>query len=88
MIATLLGQAWHAMGANKLRTFLTMLGMIQNVPHPARPDFRALANPIRLDGERLPSVSAAALGADTEAVLRGVGYDTDAILALKSAGAL
>jgi putative ABC transport system permease protein len=31
MIATLLGQAWHAMGANKLRTFLTMLGMVIGV---------------------------------------------------------
>ncbi|HQR03505.1 MAG: ABC transporter permease [Proteobacteria bacterium] len=31
MIATLLGQAWHAMGANKMRTFLTMLGMVIGV---------------------------------------------------------
>ncbi|TWO79131.1 ABC transporter permease [Denitratisoma oestradiolicum] len=31
MITTLLGQAWHAMGANKLRTFLTMLGMVIGV---------------------------------------------------------
>ncbi|WP_220636652.1 ABC transporter permease [Georgfuchsia toluolica] len=31
MIATLFGQAWHAMGANKLRTFLTMLGMVIGV---------------------------------------------------------
>ncbi len=27
----LFGQAWHAMGANKLRTFLTMLGMVIGV---------------------------------------------------------
>ncbi len=31
MIATLFGQAWHAMGANKMRTFLTMLGMVIGV---------------------------------------------------------
>jgi len=31
MIWTLLGQAWHAMGANKMRTFLTMLGMVIGV---------------------------------------------------------
>jgi putative ABC transport system permease protein len=31
MIATLIGQAWHAMSANKLRTFLTMLGMVIGV---------------------------------------------------------
>ena len=31
MIATLLSQAWSAMGTNKLRTFLTMLGMVIGV---------------------------------------------------------
>ena len=31
MFTTLLGQAWSAMGANKLRTFLTMLGMVIGV---------------------------------------------------------
>ncbi|GAB2181131.1 ABC transporter permease [Denitratisoma sp. agr-D3] len=31
MIYTLLGQAWSAMGANRLRTFLTMLGMVIGV---------------------------------------------------------
>ncbi|HEY3431584.1 MAG TPA: ABC transporter permease [Rhodocyclaceae bacterium] len=31
MISTLLGQAWSAMGANRLRTFLTMLGMVIGV---------------------------------------------------------
>jgi len=31
VIYTLLGQAWSAMGANRLRTFLTMLGMVIGV---------------------------------------------------------
>ncbi|RTL57653.1 MAG: ABC transporter permease, partial [Rhodocyclaceae bacterium] len=31
MLTTLLGQAWSAMGANRLRTFLTMLGMVIGV---------------------------------------------------------
>ena len=31
MIATMLGEAWHAMGANRLRSFLTMLGMMIGV---------------------------------------------------------
>ena len=31
MIATLFGQAWSAMGANRMRTFLTMLGMMIGV---------------------------------------------------------
>lgn len=31
MFAAMLGEAWHAMGANCLRTFLTMLGMVIGV---------------------------------------------------------
>ncbi len=31
MIAPMLAEAWHAMGANRLRTFLTMLGMMIGV---------------------------------------------------------
>ena len=54
------------------------IGMIRHTPHPARPDFRSFANPIKLDGERLPSRAGSALGADTEALLREVGYsDTE-----------
>jgi crotonobetainyl-CoA:carnitine CoA-transferase CaiB-like acyl-CoA transferase len=68
--------------------FLATVGMVRNVPHPARPDFRALANPIKLDGARLPSKVASALGADTEALLREAGYDADGLAALKSAGAI
>jgi crotonobetainyl-CoA:carnitine CoA-transferase CaiB-like acyl-CoA transferase len=48
---------------------------LQSVPHPLRPDFRALTNPIKLDGLRLPSRAASALGADTRAVLGDLGYD-------------
>ncbi|MDP3608810.1 MAG: ABC transporter permease [Methylophilus sp.] len=31
MFSAMLGEAWHAMGANRLRTFLTMLGMVIGV---------------------------------------------------------
>lgn len=31
MFLAMLGEAWHAMGANRLRTFLTMLGMVIGV---------------------------------------------------------
>ena len=31
MIFAMLGEAWRAMGANRLRTFLTMLGMVIGV---------------------------------------------------------
>jgi crotonobetainyl-CoA:carnitine CoA-transferase CaiB-like acyl-CoA transferase len=68
--------------------YLRTIGMVRNVPHPARADFRALANPIKLDGARLPSRTASTLGADTEALLRECGYDADGIAALQAAGAL
>jgi crotonobetainyl-CoA:carnitine CoA-transferase CaiB-like acyl-CoA transferase len=60
--------------------------MIRNTPHPLRPDFRAFANPIKLDGSRLPSRAGSALGADTEAVLGELGYsaaDIDTLRARK-----
>ena len=31
MFGAMLGEAWHAMGANRMRTFLTMLGMMIGV---------------------------------------------------------
>jgi crotonobetainyl-CoA:carnitine CoA-transferase CaiB-like acyl-CoA transferase len=59
--------------------FLKSIGALQVVPHPEREDFRALTNPIKLDGARLPSRAASALGADTKAVLGGLGYDERAL---------
>lgn len=53
--------------------FPNRTGMIRNVPHPLRPDFRSFANPIKLDGARLPSKPGPALGADTADVLRELG---------------
>jgi crotonobetainyl-CoA:carnitine CoA-transferase CaiB-like acyl-CoA transferase len=61
-------------------------GMIRATPHPLRADFRSFANPIKLDGQRLPAASAPALGADTDAVLAGLGYGPDEIAALRTAG--
>ncbi|QMW24161.1 CaiB/BaiF CoA transferase family protein [Sandaracinobacteroides saxicola] len=48
-------------------------GMVTPIPHPQRPDMRGLANPIRLDQQRLPNRPAPALGADTEALLTEIG---------------
>ncbi len=62
--------------------YLTTIGMLQTVPHPARANFRALKNPIKLDGERLPSRAASGLGADTESILSSLGYDAAAIQSL------
>jgi crotonobetainyl-CoA:carnitine CoA-transferase CaiB-like acyl-CoA transferase len=61
----------------------TRIGMIRNTPHPVRPDFRTFANPIKLDGQRLPAQVGSALGADTESLLREVGYSTEEIEQLR-----
>src|SRR5690606_23562198 len=39
-------------------------GMVRPVPHPLRPDFRMLANPLRFNGERLAQRVCSALGTD------------------------
>ncbi|MCU0975417.1 MAG: CoA transferase [Steroidobacteraceae bacterium] len=64
------------------------IGMVRPLPHPRMPGFRALANPIKLDGARLPLATAPALGANTEEVLAGLGYDAADIARLRAAGAL
>jgi len=63
-------------------------GMIRNTPHPMRADFRSFANPIKLDGARLPARSGPALGADTDGVLQELGYSSDDIAGFKSRGIL
>jgi crotonobetainyl-CoA:carnitine CoA-transferase CaiB-like acyl-CoA transferase len=63
------------------------VGMVRSLPHPARPDFRVLANPIKLDGERLPARPAPGLGEHTEDLLHEVGYSDAEIEALRRKGA-
>ena len=63
--------------------FLDETRLIQRVPHPDRPDMRALANPVKLDGERMKGRHAPKLGQDTEAVLREVGYNAAEIQMLR-----
>ena len=48
--------------------------MIRNTPHPARPDMRALANPIKINGQRLGQQVRSPMGADTESVLAALAY--------------
>jgi crotonobetainyl-CoA:carnitine CoA-transferase CaiB-like acyl-CoA transferase len=67
--------------------FLQRTGMIRNTPHPHRSDFRTLANPIKLDGERLSSQVCSALGADTNDLLREVGLTDQELSELYAAGA-
>jgi len=66
--------------------FLRQTGMIDRVPHPDRPDMRALANPIRLDGERPRGQAAPLLGADSHSILASLGYDEAAIAGLRQSG--
>jgi len=49
--------------------FLRTTGMIAHVPHPQRPDMRVLANPIKINGQRLSQRVCSAPGADNEAIL-------------------
>lgn len=42
--------------------------MIRNVPHPARPNMRALANPIKINGQRLEQTACSPMGADNQAL--------------------
>ena len=59
-------------------------GMIAEVEHPQGP-LKVLANPIRVDGERLPVSAAPKLGADTDALLDELGFSAGDIAALRSA---
>ena len=49
--------------------FAHATGMVSSVPHPAKGELRVIANPIRIDGERLAQAACAPLGADNEALL-------------------
>jgi crotonobetainyl-CoA:carnitine CoA-transferase CaiB-like acyl-CoA transferase len=49
--------------------FVDAVGMVRTVPHPAKPDFKMLANPLKIDGQRLEQRVCAPLGADNEALL-------------------
>ncbi len=48
--------------------FVQTVGMIQDVPHPSRPNMQTLANPLRINGKRLARTAGSALGADNGAV--------------------
>ncbi len=67
--------------------FFVERGGIQTVDHPDRPDLKLIASPIRLD-EELPGRPGPKLGADTDDLLRELGYDADEIAALKASGAV
>ena len=63
-------------------------GRLLTVPHPARGEIHLLAGPVRCPGETPPARPAPALGADSEDILRGLGYDNARIAELRNAGAI
>jgi len=77
----------HDLPAALDNPYLRTVGMVRTLQHPARPDFRVLANPIRLDGARLPSRRAPALGEHTEQVLQDAGFTPEEIEQLRASGA-
>lgn len=54
--------------------------------HPGRPDFRMVPPAFRLPGDEAPRVAAPACGADTNEVLRGIGYSDERIDRLRRNG--
>ena len=66
--------------------YIRQIGMLRDLPHPQQPDYRVLANPIKLDGQRLPSRVAPRLGEHTDEILRSVGFTAGELAALKDQG--
>jgi succinate---hydroxymethylglutarate CoA-transferase len=60
-------------------------GRLQALPHRTRGTFRMVAPPVRCKGEEAPARAAPDLGEHTEEILRGLGYDSARIRALRDA---
>ncbi len=68
--------------------FIRQRGMVETIPHPDRAELRVLANPILVDGARLPNTHAPKLGADTAEILAEAGFDAAEIAAFRAEGAI
>ena len=68
--------------------WLETITMRETIAHPDREHLAVLANPLKLDGRRLPNRAAPLLGADSEAILGEVGYDAAEIARLRAAGVI
>ncbi|MGH8705030.1 MAG: CoA transferase, partial [Burkholderiales bacterium] len=49
--------------------FVARTGMVRSTPHPDRPDFKVLASPVRIDGERAVPAVCPPLDADRKSLL-------------------
>lgn len=63
--------------------YLRETGAIQKVAHSQNPDMEVVANPIRLNGQRLQSKACVSLGENTEELLADVGFNADEIKTLQ-----
>ena len=66
----------------------SILEVVNHLLDEEREDFRVLANPIRLDGQRLAGSVCSALGADTESLLGTLGFSAADIEDLRNDGAI
>lgn len=57
--------------------FVEATGMLENISHPDRSDFRMLANPLRINGQRLPGKVCSKLGQDTASILEMLGIPAE-----------
>ncbi len=72
-----------SMGQALDNPFVREIGMRRNTPHPERADYQTLANPIKLNGERIASRAGPGLGADTDDILGQLGYSDDELNELR-----
>jgi succinate--hydroxymethylglutarate CoA-transferase len=68
--------------------FVAERGGIQDFLYPEGRAARLIANPIRIADADLPRRAAPTLGADTDALLRELGYSVERIAALRSCGVI
>ena len=68
--------------------FVAERGGVADFAYPDGRTARMVATPIRIPGVELPTRAAPAMGAHTEAELRGAGYSEERIAALRAAGVI
>lgn len=68
--------------------WLAGTGMIQPMPHVDNSQFQLLASPLKFDGNRPSGTGCSSLGADTENLLKGLGYSSAEIDSLRAERAI
>jgi len=67
--------------------FVVENGRLQTIEHPDDGPYRVVAPPVQM-GEPAPNRPSPGLGADTDDILKGIGYSEDKIAALRDRGAV